>query len=319
MLLTLLLAWVLGVSSAWAGPETTRASLDRLEELLARQIQTGQLDGAALAPALLVSAQPRTEATADWYGTAAIEVLQSALGPGSVRLCEACMAPRTTVGAGSVTVNVGPLTLNEIIALDDTLRGSSQPARSAIWLDEQPGGVSIRIVDLGSAQVRYARNVDPNLLEYKNTRRLYTLSDELERRARNDALTQAFVDVGFFPFLTPHISLDWTDQWGATNANLSGITFTLVDPVVGLGAVHYRRIKFLNTLVGAKLVVSIPTAIVSSLSPGTEVFDPPFTAVGVVRVPFGRSNYGALATVSTNGAVTIGVSLLNISLLPVIP
>jgi len=43
------------------------------------------------------------------------------------------------------------------------------------------------------------------------------------------------------------------------------------------------------------------------------------TGVAVVRVPFGRSNYGALLSASTNGQVGLGISLLNISLLPVIP
>lgn len=319
MLLRTLALWLLAVGTAWASPETTRSSLDRLRELLASAVQTGELDRGSLSPALLVSAQPRTSDTTTWYGVAAIETLQASLGPGSLRLCEACMAPRTAVGTGAITLSTGPLGIDEIVALDDRLRGDSQPARTAIWLDEQAGGVSIRIVDLGSARVLYARNIDPNLLEYRNTRRVYTLSDELERRARGDALTQSFVDVGFLPFARPHISLDWTDQWGSTNANLSGITLTLVDPVVGLGGVHYRRINFLNTLVGGKVVVSLPTALVASIAEGTQVIDPPLTAIGVVRVPFGRSNYGVVGTLSTNGVVTVGVSLLNISLLPVIP
>ena len=41
--------------------------------------------------------------------------------------------------------------------------------------------------------------------------------------------------------------------------------------------------------------------------------------MGVLRVPFGRSNYGALATVSTNGAFGFGLSLMNIHFLPVLP
>ena len=52
---------------------------------------------------------------------------------------------------------------------------------------------------------------------------------------------------------------------------------------------------------------------------GGDVLDPLVTVVGVARVPFGRSNYGGVVTVSTNGQVGIGISLLNISLLPVIP
>ena len=44
-----------------------------------------------------------------------------------------------------------------------------------------------------------------------------------------------------------------------------------------------------------------------------------FTGVFVVRLPFGRSNFGLVLTVSTNARVALGLSLLNVSLLPFIP
>ena len=43
------------------------------------------------------------------------------------------------------------------------------------------------------------------------------------------------------------------------------------------------------------------------------------TGVFVARVPFGRSNYGAVLTASTNGQIGVGISLMNMSLLPVLP
>ena len=175
-------------------------------------------------------------------------------------------------------------------------------------------------MELATGRVLFAQNFDPTLSEVVHTQRTYSLAAEVERRARRDSLTQAFVDTALFP--NQHISLDWTDQWGPTNGNLSGITLTLLDPVVGLGAVHYRRLRLLNMLVGGKLALSLPTAVVRSVDPGSgggDVLDPLVTVVGVARVPFGRSNYGGVVTVSTNGQVGIGISLLNISLLPVIP
>ena len=51
----------------------------------------------------------------------------------------------------------------------------------------------------------------------------------------------------------------------------------------------------------------------------TDVIDPLLTGVAITRVPFGRSNYGAILSVSTNGTVGLGISLMNISLLPVLP
>lgn len=281
-------------------------------------MEDGRLSRDDVLPALIVSAEPRYASSEGWYATRAIEVLQGALGGDGLRLCVACMAPRTVVEDGQIAFQTGPVSLPEVLRLDAAARGDAPPARTAIWLDEHRGGVSIRIVDLASSRVVYAQNVDPNLVEAKNTQRMYALSAELERRARGDSLTQAFVDVAVYP--GQHISLDWTDQWGATNANLSGVTLSVVDPVVGLGAVHYRRVRLLNILLGGKAIVSLPTAIVQSVSAdGGDVLDPLVTGVAVVRVPFGRSNYGAVATVSTNGELGLGISLLNVSLLPVIP
>lgn len=286
--------------------------------MLELRIADGLLARDAVAPAILVRAQPRYAESDDWFATRAVEVLQKTLGPGSLRLCEACMAPRAWVDDGRITYQTGPVALEEVARLDEQTRGQSPPARSAVWIDEHRHGVSVRIVDLHTGRVLFAQNVDPNLVELRNTRRVYTLTEELERRARGDSLTQAFVDVTLYP--RQHISLDWTDQWGPTNANLTGVTLSLVDPVVGLGVCHYRRVDVFNMLIGAKGLVSLPTAVARSLSgEGGQVIDPLLTGVAVARVPFGRSNYGATVTVSTNGAVGVGLSLLNVSLLPVLP
>ena len=186
-----------------------------------------------------------------------------------------------------------------------------------MWIDEHRGGVSVRIVDLRTARVLFARNIDPGMVESGNSERMYTKSEELERRQRGDSLTQAFVDFAVYP--GQHISLDWTDQWGKTNANLSGLTVSFYDPVLGVGGCHYRRVDYLNVLLGGQLIFSLPTGLARSLTDEDfDLLDPLLTAVGVARIPFGRSNYGVVVTVSTNGEFGIGISLMNISLIPVI-
>jgi len=312
LLLTLLYAPV-----ANAGPGQTQGALDRAGELLELRLEDGRLSRDEVLPALIVSAEPRYVDSEAWFEGAAVGVLSEAFGSGGLRLCQACMVPRTVVERGQLVYQTGPISLDEVRRLDEQARGAATPARSAIWLDEAPGGVSLRVIDLNTARVLYAQNVDEALVEHANTRRVYTLSEELERRARGDSLTQAFVDIAVYP--NQHISLDWTDQWGATNANLSGVSISFVDPMIGLGAVHYRRLPYYNILVGGKGLVSMPTALARTLSDtNIDILDPIFTAVGVVRVPFGRSNYGAVITASSNGKLAIGVSLMNISLLPVL-
>ena len=304
--------------SAQAGPAATRAALDRLEEILELRIDDGMLSPEDVMPTLLVSALPRYEDSADWYVTAVIEVLERALGSSGLRMCEACMVPRAFVEDGYMLYQAGPIGLDEVARLDALSRGDAEPARSAIWVDEHRGGIAVRIIDLRTARVLFAQNIDPELVENTNSQRIYTLSEELERRARGDSITQAFVDMAVYP--RQHISLDWTEHWGARNHLLSGFTVSLFDPIVGIGACHYRVLNFFDIMVGGKVIVSGPTILVNNIGEdGGEVFDPLLTAVGVARIPFGRSNYGAVATVSTNGQVGIGISLLNISLLPVIP
>lgn len=319
MLLKLALTILLVLSgSAHAGSATTRDALDRLEELLALRVEDGRLAPEEMLPVLLVSAQPAYVETQPWYATRVIEVLQGAFGEGNLRVCEACMAPRAFVESGNLVYQTGPIGLDEVARLDEQGRGPSQAARAAVWVDEHAGGVAVRIVDLRTARVLFAQNVDPYLVEYANTQRMYSLAAELERRSRGDSLTQAFVDIGVYP--GQHLSLDWTDQWGKTNANLSGFTLAIYDPVVGLGGCHYRRVDIANLLFGGKAILSLPTALVRAVGENNvDVLDPLLTVVGVVRVPFGRSNYGAILTASTNGELALGISLMNISLLPVLP
>jgi hypothetical protein len=305
-------------TTAQASPATTRDSLDRLEEVLQLRMDDGRLSKEAVLPAILVSAEPRYEASVDWYTVRVLEVLTRSFGDSGLRLCEACMAPRTYAQGGSLTYQAGPVSLADVMRLDAQTRGTSQPARSAIWLDEHRGGVAIRIVDLASGGVIFAQNVDPNLVEYANTQRMYNLTAELERRAKGRSLTQAFVDVAVYP--GQHVSLDWTDQWGKRNGNMAGLTVSLFDPVAGIGGCYYGRIPLANVLVGGKVLLSMPTALVRSVADAdTDVLDPLLNVVGVARLPFGRSNYGVVLTASTNGQVGLGISLMNISLLPVIP
>jgi hypothetical protein len=316
--LFLLLVSTLLAPNVRADSATSRDALDRLEEILEVQVADGRLDPEQVMPAILVSAQPRYNASQDWFTVRTIEILKSAFDNDGLRLCEACMVPRSFVGTGALHYQSGPTSLDEVIRLDDNTRGNSPAAQTGIWVEELVSGVAIRIVDLDTGRVVFAMNVDPYLVENERSRRNYTLSQELDRRARGDSLTHVFVDAALWP--GQHLALDFTDQWGPNNNNLSGVTLTILDPVVGIGGSYYRVLPLGNMMVGGKAVLSLPTAIVRALDTGDEpidVVDPLLTAVGVVRVPFGRSNYGAVMTLSTNGTLGIGISLLNPRFIPV--
>ena len=183
-----------------------------------------------------------------------------------------------------MTLQSGPVSLEEVVRLDEQTRGKAPAARSAIWVEEHRSGVAVRIVHLGTGKVLYAQNLDPLLTELARSQKVYTMSEELERRARGDSLTQAFVDFALYP--GQHLSTDWTEQWGKTNANLSGVTISLFDPILGIGACHYRRLEFFNILVGGKVILSLPTAAVRAV--GDDAVDVPLNHVAAEEAVCGQ-------------------------------
>jgi hypothetical protein len=304
---------------ALAQRDATREALSRLDETLALRLEESGAGVRELLPAIVVSVNPAFEETRTWYPAEALATLVRVFGSAGLRACEACMAPRTYVQEGlveQVTTNLGT---PEITRLDETARGSSAPARTAIWLDETTEGVSLRIIDLHNSRILLAENFDAAMTGQARTRRNLALIRELDRRSRGDSITHAFFDVTVYP--GQHISTDWVDQWGDTNANLSGFSLSLYDPVLGVGGAYYRIIpSAFNITVGAKVLMSLPTGIISGIAgEDVDLLDPLLTGVFMVRVPIARSNYGLTFSASTNGELGIGFSLMNVSLLPFLP
>ncbi len=308
---------------SFAGRDLTRESLDRLEDVLSVRVEDADLHLPDLLPAIVVSLAPAYEESRGWYESAALKSLSRSLGNAGLRWCAACAAPRTIIEGDRLEQVSGAPSLPEIIRLDDTLRGTAPQARTAIWLDETTEGVSLRIIDLRQGRVLVAENVDPALKRRAKTESHFRMSRELDRRIRGDSITQLFVDLGVYP--SQHISMDWTDQWGDTNLNLSGLTVSVVDPLLGLGGVYYRVIpEAFNAMVGGQLSVSLPLALINAFNQGSTntpqlLGDNVVSLCAVVRVPIGNSNYGVVATLSTNGRFSVGLSLMNVSFLPVIP
>jgi hypothetical protein len=305
--------------TAFAQRETTREALTRFEETLALRLNDGAFVVKDLTPAIIVSVTPAFEESRAWYPTEALATLVRVFGAASLRSCEACMAPRLYVEQGRLEQLTAHLGTAEITRLDELSRGSTTPARTAIWLDETAEGVSLRIIDLKNSRIVLAENFAPGMTESARTRGNFALARELERRARGDSLTHTFIDVTMYP--GQHVSLDWTEQWGDTNANLSGVSVSFYDPVLGIGAAYYRVVpRALNIMVGAKVLLSVPTALVSGITgESQQLIDPLLTGVLMVRMPIGRSNYGVTLSASTNGQIGFGFSLMNLTVLPFLP
>jgi hypothetical protein len=273
----------------------------------------------ALVPAIVVSVTARFGESERDYPDAALAVLVRALGGESLRLCQACQVPRTFVTEGVLEQSFGVVGIDEILALDAALRGQAAPAKTAIWLDETETGVALRIVDLANGRIVWVESLDPELRELATEAHNFSLTRELHRRIRGDSLTHAFVDLALYP--GQHFSLDWVDQWGASNTHLSGFSFSFWDPLVGVGGAYYHVVPSLaNTALGLKVLLSVPTTLVRQFSGNSSnpLPDNLLTGVFVVRVPLFES-YGLLLTASTNARIGIGIAMLNTSLLPVLP
>ena len=305
--------------AAFAQRETTRAALTRVEELMEMRLVEAGGSAKELSPAIVVSVRPAFEETQTWYPNAAVASLARVFGTASLRACEGCMAPRTWVEQGRVEQNSAGLSIDEIVSLDERFRNDGPPARTAIWLDETVEGVSLRVIDLRNGRVLVADNFDPLMVERTRSFKTVSLVEELDRRVRGEAITHTFIDLTVYP--GQHFSFDWVEQWGSTNANISGLTLSLFDPVTGIGGTYVRVIPSAwNMLVGGKIIMSIPTALVSVISgENIEVIDPLLTGVFIVRFPIGHSNYAITFAASTNGSVGVGISLLNTSVLPFLP
>lgn len=314
-----LAALVLSPLTALAQRESSRDALARVEESLEIRLEEGGFSLAQVTPAIVVSVTPAFEESRTWYPTAALASLVRVFGGASLRSCEACMGPRVYVEEGHLEQSSTGLTAAEIIRFDEAGRGSGPPARVAIWLDENPSGVSLKVVDLQSSRLVLAENFDPTLNESTRTRKAFSAARSLERRARGDSIVHTFMDLTMYP--RPRLTLDWTEQWGDTNENLAGLTVSIWDPVLGVGISYYRILpNAMNISVGGQVIMSVPTALVQVISGNpTTVLDPLLTAAVVVRWPIFNSNYAVIASASTNLQFGIGISLMNFTLLPVVP
>jgi len=217
------------------------------------------------------------------------------------------------------------LTLQDIAQLDEQLRGRAAPAKSALWVEETPAGVSVRLVSIGNGQVLFAGNFDGIRAERQRTSANYNFSLDLGRRLRGESLSHVVVDMGLFP--QQHFSLDVLEQFGPENKNLAGLTLSAWDPAVGIGVAYHRVIPTLWDLsIGGKVVMSVPTALITAVEQslgegggGTELIDPIVTGVFIVRWPIPHTNFAVFGSASTNFRFAAGISLLNVSLLPFLP
>lgn len=315
---------VLFAAPAFAQRDRTVQALDRMEETLQPMIDEGELAPQGIGPLLLVGATPAFEETRAWFPAASLQALGRVFGNGNLRVCEACMNPRVRAEDGRFEYNT-VLSMPEIARLDNELRGNGAPAKAAVWMEETPGGLSVRIIRIDNGGVLYAGNFDGAQAERTRTANIYNATLELGRRLRGESLTHLMIDVGMLP--GQHFGFEVAEQFGPQNLNLVGLNITFVDPIAGIGVTYYRVIPLLWDLtIGVQGVLSLPVALGTILEQALDAdIDLSFwpdrivTGVLVARFPIPSTNFAILGTASTNLSFTVGLSLINVSFLPFLP
>lgn len=312
--------------SAFAERQTTADAFLRFEEIVREQVESKSTGGGEYLPAILVKASPAFEESRNSFVVRSVRSLQTGLGDSGIRFCEGCGATYSKVREnGLELISPDSMTLADVADFDNAMRGTAPPAQTGWWFSETPEGISVRGVSLVTGKIVFAQNVSPSLASQARSQRNYTATRDLLRRQRGESLTHTLFDLGVYP--GQHFSVDWLEQWGQFNQRFFGVSISVFDPVLGLGASYAEAFPgLMNSLLGGKLLMSVPTALIKSLTRnlgGTSPngIDPLLTLVGIARapVPFLNGDYALNIFFSTNGRFGLGVSTLNSSLLPVMP
>jgi hypothetical protein len=322
VLIALIIALFAWPEFAFAERQATRDALARFEESFRESLDGGTQKRDELLPAIVVEAKPAFVETEQWFPNEVLQILGRILDASGLRYCEACNAARSAIKSeGMEYATAGALSTAELLAIDESMRGGSAPAKTGWWIAETPDGISVRAISLTSGKIIYAQNFDAKLLSTKRSLKNYTIYQDRLRRQRGESLTHSFLDVGTYP--NQHFAFDWLEQWGTANQHLTGLSISLFEPILGIGA-SYGQIfpNQYNAILGGKLLMSLPTAFLNSISKDADNsigIDPILTAVGIIRVPFPGGNYGVNLFVTSNAKVGIGISAFNSSFIPVLP
>jgi hypothetical protein len=319
---------VLGAAPAAAQRATTDGALARAREAITEAQRDGGVPTDVVV--ILVSARPAFVETQASFPAAAAAVVIDVFGARQVRACDACMNPRLVQGDDGVRYDTGEIALNDVLALDASTRGKAPAARLAVWLDETPAGVALRIVDLGDGSLLLSRHLEPGLDTRQRSARHVSVTQDIERRLRGDSLTHVHWNLGLYP--GQHLGLELLDQFGPQRQDLAGLSLTMINPVGGIGGAYQRVFpEAWNVTVGAKVIVGVPGLIVQTLNQQTGAdadltafIGGPVTTMVSAQLPIFDTNYAVFAFAGLHlprftPSMGVGISLLNVHVLPILP
>lgn len=294
-------------SKAQAMLEQTSADLSILEDALQNAVT---VDGSLLSDIVpMLVATPvhlYTESKTD-FAPAVWSIFKKLIPTaGDLIQCSNCNMQRMHVGKQhTISIESGELSLEDLLDLARDKR--YQGVKSVAFTKETPSGVEIRILRLSDGAILFQHLADGRL-ELNRARPILGLIKEYERRERGESLSYIFVDLGVYPTGLFHLS--FLEQWGSLNQHISGVTLSLVNPEVALGA-SYRYMLPFNRKMTASAQLFFPLASVFQKDASAQSLS---AAVGLQAAI--SSTYGVFMNVSSKGTLSIGFSLYNPILFP---
>lgn len=312
---------------ASAGRLAVQRSLGHMEERLNGLVEAGGLrQQVPVLVASILSASPEYK---DWFFAHALRSLVDVFGPENIRVCHACMGTDVNQTPGQLEWRSTAWDASELSAADQKLRKQGEPAKIAMYIAEDRQVVSVRVVSLANATVLFASNFDPTLNELRRSETFRRHHIELKNRENRAGHMHLQWDGILYP--NQHLALDVLDQFGNSNEHLAGLSMSLLTPLAGIGfAYHYVFQEAWNISLGTKVLFALPNVVLNALTDEpVELVDPVLNTIFIVRVPIPETHFAVSGMIATGTdafpfptkfpTLGLGVTLLNPSLIPVLP
>ena len=225
---------------------------------------------------------------------------------GDLIQCSNCNMQRMHLGKQhTISIESGELSLEDLLDLARDKR--YQGVKSVAFTKETPSGVELKILRLSDGAILFQYLADGRL-ELNRARPKLGLIKEYERRERGESLSYIFMDIGVYPVGLFHVS--FLEQWGSLNQHISGVTLSLVNPELAIGA-SYRYMLPFNRKMTASAQLFFPLASVFQRSTATQTLS---AAIGLQAAV--SSTFGLFMGLSSTGSLSLGFSLYNPILFP---
>ncbi|SMF71120.1 hypothetical protein [Pseudobacteriovorax antillogorgiicola] len=298
--------WMLLIGALLGSQALAQSNVRRLLQDWQYRMEEHRDDGLIrdidVAPVVLVSVMDGQDRASDALSNQTYSTASKIFGR-QLMDCQECLRPEVRPGKG-LYYRYGFISLDDV---RNIYEGKELQPRSALWVAYADGSLSYRLVSLKTGRVIYSDTIQEDLDWNSRSIRNFTKSRMKERYGRQDAIYHHTWEMGLYPNF--NLSYNFLNQWGENNDQLSGLTISVINPTLAIGAAYYKVLDLDNApIVGAKLLVKIPEALASES--GESSSGSSLVVQAIAKHPF-PGNWGGLSgmvTVDTEGTVSIGVS-----------